>query len=51
MNIVRLPPPTPKWSDLEPMVGQVYAQIQRGEVTPAAGLQNLVPRINALLQT
>jgi ABC-type glycerol-3-phosphate transport system substrate-binding protein len=50
MNIVRLPPPTPKWSDIEPMVSQVYQQIQRGEVTPAAALHDLVPRVNALLQ-
>lgn len=50
MSIVRLPPPTPKWSDVEPLVTQVYEQIQRGDVAPAAAMKELVPRVNALLQ-
>jgi multiple sugar transport system substrate-binding protein len=49
MNIVKLAPPIPQWSDITAAVGMVVDQIKRGEATPGTAVKELVPRVNALL--
>jgi multiple sugar transport system substrate-binding protein len=50
MNIVRLAPPIPQWTEISTTVAQTIDQIKRGDVAPASAVKDLVPRINALVQ-
>ncbi len=50
MNIVRLPPPIPQWPEITATVGQGVDQVKRGDLSPAAAVSDLLPKVNALLQ-
>lgn len=50
MNIVRLAPPIPQWTEINTTAGQVIDQIKRGDTAPASAVKDLKGRINALLQ-
>jgi maltose-binding protein MalE len=50
MNIVRLAPPIPQWTEINTTAGQVIDQIKRGELAPASAVKDLKGRVNALLQ-
>jgi multiple sugar transport system substrate-binding protein len=50
MATCRLAPPTPAWPDVEQLVGDPVAQLQRGELAVDAAVRDLVPRVEALLQ-
>ena len=49
MNIVKLAPPIPQWTDITNTVAAAVEQIKRGEIAPASAVKDLVPRVNALL--
>jgi multiple sugar transport system substrate-binding protein len=51
MNVVKLAPPIPEWSDVTAAAGMSVDQIKRGEVAPQTAMKDLVPRINAMLTT
>jgi ABC-type glycerol-3-phosphate transport system substrate-binding protein len=50
MSIVRLPPPIPQWPEITATVAPGIDQIKRGDVSPAAAVSDLLPKVNALLQ-
>jgi multiple sugar transport system substrate-binding protein len=51
LNILKMAPPTPAWTEVVALSGQAMTQVQRGEASPASAVKDLVPRVNALLQS
>jgi multiple sugar transport system substrate-binding protein len=49
MNVVKLAPQIPQWSDIIAEAAKSIDVIKRGEVTPQTAMKDLVPRINAML--
>ena len=49
MNVVKLAPPIPQWSDVTAEAGKSIDAIKRGDVAVQTAMKDLVPRINAML--